>query len=152
MSQGRDRMWVQLEFEAGGDRYRVARETRKTGQRPIRLERCQNDEWVPLQGGARDVTAAIEKIVGLDFDGFTRSVLLPQGQFQEFLAGDPQKRREVLAGLLQLDIYEGVRRRAGERTGDLQAQLRARQEMLDSAFAGVSEEAIKETNHQPKGL
>lgn len=152
ISQGLSRMWVQLEFEAGADRYCVFRETKKTGQRAIRLDHCENGEWKPLQGGAAQVNAQIERIVGLDFDGFTRSVLLPQGQFQEFLAGDPAKRREVLAGLLQMDVYEGIRRRAAERASEARIRMRAAQDMLDTVYADVTPEAVQLLGERLQGL
>lgn len=166
ISQGLTRMWVQLEFEAGGERYCVFRETKKTGQLAIRLDHWAGaqpavpadmtdpitNQWSPMEGGARQVNAQIEKIVGLDFDGFTRSVLLPQGQFQEFLAGDPAKRREVLAGLLQLDVYEGIRKRAHDRATQLKGDIAAREHLLETVYAQATPEAVKQLSGQLKAL
>ncbi|MSQ23630.1 MAG: SMC family ATPase [Chloroflexi bacterium] len=152
ISQGLARMWVQLEFAAGEERYRVFRETKKTGQRAIRLDRYEAEDWKPINGGASQVNAQIEKIVGLDFDGFIRSVLLPQDQFQEFLAGDPAKRREVLAGLLQLDVYEGIRKRASDRARELHARVQTTEQMLQTVYAEVSPEAIQESKSQFKSF
>jgi len=47
---------------------------------------------VPISDRAREIRAEVEKILGLDYDGFTRSVVLPQGQFDSFLKGEPKER------------------------------------------------------------
>src|SRR5262249_18385357 len=60
---------------------------------------------------------------GLTYDGFTRSVILPQGQFADFLAGAPDKRRDVLRSLLRLEVYEGMRDRAAKRAGEAKSAL-----------------------------
>ncbi|MBI4213294.1 MAG: SMC family ATPase [Chloroflexi bacterium] len=152
ISQGMSRTWVELEFLAGADQYRVHRETRVTGQPSIRLERWNGLDWVLSASGARPVVERIEAIVGLDFDGFTRSVLLPQGRFQEFLAGDPSKRREVLSGLLRLEVYQGVRRRAEMRRGELQARMRALQDVLDTAYRDANPDTIADLARELKAL
>ena len=80
---------VQLEFSADGETYRVSRRLPKRGAQSAMLERRDGDDWVPAveEGGVRPVNARLEEIVGLDFDGFTRAVLLPQGEF----AGIPSR-------------------------------------------------------------
>jgi exonuclease SbcC len=54
-------------------------------------------EWVAETGSIKQMDTAIEEIVGLTFEGFTRAVILPQGKFDEFLSGDTNKRRDVVA-------------------------------------------------------
>ena len=48
----------------------------------------------------------MKRLIGLDYAAFTRSVLLPQGKFAEFLNGDPKERRDILTELLGLSIFE----------------------------------------------
>ena len=119
ISQGMDRMQVTLEFRAGDERYRIYRETRRKGAPNVRLERCEGGDWLPVSDRARDVNAQVADIVGLDYDGFTRSVILPQGQFQEFLAGSAEKRRAVLRSLLRLEVYDRMRQRAAGISAEL---------------------------------
>lgn len=47
----------------------------------------------------------IEELLGLDYDTFTRVVLLPQNEFDAFLRGKPDERRAILTRLLSLEIY-----------------------------------------------
>src|SRR5262245_57868604 len=84
ISQGQPRMAVTLEFAVGADRYRVTRSTPAKGASKILLERWIGDAWQQAGEGAdriRDAEAMIRRAVGLTYDGFTRSVLLPQGKF-----------------------------------------------------------------------
>jgi exonuclease SbcC len=135
ISQGMDRMYVRLEFLAGEDRYRIFRETRRKGAANVRLDRWLEGDWSAMADRAHDVTARVTDIVGLDYDGFTRSVLLPQGQFQEFLAGDPRQRRSVLGSLLRLDVYDRMRSRANT----IAAELRTRLDERERELAGLAE-------------
>ena len=132
ISQGMDRMRVLLEFQAGEERYRVYRETRRKGSGAVRLDRRQGDDWQPQLDRAREITERVNEIVGLDYDGFTRSVLLPQGQFQEFLAGSAEKRRSVLGSLLRLDVYNRMRGRATSAAAEMRTRLEERERSLES--------------------
>ncbi len=143
LSQGLQRMYVQLEFQAGHERYRVFREFRDNGRGNVRLERARNgDWWDPLAGRVNEVNERIERIIGLDFDGFSRSVVLPQGQFQEFLAGSPDKRREVLRGLLRLDVYERVRARAAARAAELNQKVAGIDRRLQEDYGEATPENL----------
>ena len=58
---------------------------------------------LPESEKIREANYRISAVVGLDFDGFTRAVFLPQGEFHEFLRGDAGKRRRLLSRLMWLD-------------------------------------------------
>src|SRR6266508_3326437 len=93
VSQGLPRMSVELDFQVATDRYRIARSTTVGGQTKVLLQRLVDGEARGFGDGAdrvRDCRALVEKLIGLDYTEFTRSVLLPQGQFAEFLAGKPE--------------------------------------------------------------
>lgn len=146
VSQGQKRMAVAFEFEVDGERWRIERTTPASGgsTRPL-LKRPDGDGWVQAGEGAdrvAEVNARIKELIGLDYEGFTRSVLLPQGRFQEFLVGDPKERRRILTDLLGLELFERLAKRAGEIRRTAQAQAQAKGEMLDSEYGSVTEEAV----------
>lgn len=117
ISQGSDRLRVLLEFSSGESFYRIARETKWTGKSSItsiRLEEKEGEEWIHCADKVGDADALIGNIVGLDFNGFTKSVVLPQGRFDEFLKGKIDERRDILSNLLQLDVYVRMMQRANE--------------------------------------
>ena len=51
------------------------------------------------------VTKACEEVIGLSIDDFTRTVVLPQGKFSEFLKLEGRQRREMLERLFNLQDY-----------------------------------------------
>ena len=60
--------------------------------------------------------------VGLPYEQFTSCVVLPQGQFADFLHAKPATRQQILVNLLGLHVYE----RVGERAGAVQRQAEAK--------------------------
>jgi DNA repair protein SbcC/Rad50 len=153
IAQGQPRLSVLLEFEVDGQRYRVARETPAKGASSIRLERQIDGQWASAGDGAdriNDANEMIEKLVGLDYVGFTRSVVLPQGEFAEFLAGDPKDRRRILTELMDLGLFQRMAARAGEIAREEHAAARAKEEVLARQYAGVDEVAVKEGRARAK--
>ncbi|HET6776837.1 MAG TPA: SMC family ATPase [Actinomycetota bacterium] len=147
VSQGQPRMAVMLQFGVGKERYRVARSTPAHGGSKILLERWEDGEWRQAGEGAdrvREADAMIRQAVGLDYEAFTRSVLLPQGKFAEFLVGDAKDRRNILTELLGLELFERLARLAGEIKRMASADAGANERLLSTEYAGVTEEAVAE--------
>ncbi|MCJ7811205.1 MAG: SMC family ATPase [Dehalococcoidia bacterium] len=143
IAQGLDRMWVALEFAVGNERYRVFRSTSHRGQSTVQLERQRDGAWGGLEGKAQAVNECVKELVGLDYDAFTRSVLLPQGQFQVFLAGEPEQRRRVLHELLRLDIYARISTRAGQIATVARSRAEDIARRLQEDYAEATPEALK---------
>ena len=146
ISQGQPRMAVTLEFAVGEESYRVTRTTPARGQTRILLERWDG-EWRQAGEGAdrvREADAMIRDAVGLDYEAFTRTVLLPQGKFAEFLVGDAKQRRSILTELLGLSLFERLARRAGEIKRQADADARAKAGLLETEYAGVTPDAVAE--------
>ena len=143
VSLGSVALKVSLEFETGGKRWRATR-TRKRQTTELLLEEHTGGEWQSIAGKVREVNERIQAIVGLDFDGFTRSVILPQGKFDEFLRGEPKQRTEILKDLLGLRVYDRMRELANSRHKDLQAKAETLESTLGTMFAGATEEKLGE--------
>ncbi len=148
VSQGQPRAAVVLEFEAGGERFRVARSVTADAKTKVLVERADpgtGSGWRQAGEGAdrvREADATIERLVGLDYAGFTRAVLLPQGRFAEFLAGDAKTRRRILADLLDLGLFERIAAKAGELARTHGAQVTGKTEILASEFADATDEGL----------
>lgn len=56
----------------------------------------------------KDVTNSIIDIIGLNYNDFTRSVVLPQGKFSEFLSLKNKERRDMLERIFHLEKYGKV--------------------------------------------
>lgn len=147
---------VLLTFDSGGHGYRVMRRTPRKGSTKILFEReTERDTWVPACEGAdrvKDAQIAIDAALGVDYEGFTRTVLLPQGRFAEFLVGDASKRREILTDLLGYKRIEALGKRAREIAGQAEAHAEAKQQLLDQTYQDATPERSEELNLQRKNL
>lgn len=110
-----DILAVSFDFviSTGGERrnYIAERSVKRDKNNNIRLaaarlyEKLSEDSINVIADGNRDVKDAIEKIIGLNFDDFSRSVVLPQGKFSEFLKIPPSERNNMLERLFGLEKY-----------------------------------------------
>jgi exonuclease SbcC len=110
INQISDAAHVQLTFEAGGDVWRVTRVLKRKGQGQVQLVRlltdepnAAHDEPVLLE---RPVRERIERLLGMDFDTFGRSVLLAQNRFAEFLLASDAPRNAVLKGVFGYERFD----------------------------------------------
>lgn len=105
---------VSFEFQISGKeikKYRVEREFRrdnKTGSvrsKSAKVVDSTNNSETVLEEGSRSVTEKCEEIIGLKLEDFTRTVVLPQGKFSEFLKLEGRDRRTMLERLFNLQKY-----------------------------------------------
>jgi len=71
-----------------------------------------------LESKKRDVANVIEKKTGMDFERFTRSILLAQGDFAGFLQAAPDERAPILEQITGTEIYSEISKRVHERQRD----------------------------------
>jgi exonuclease SbcC len=144
ISHGSERLSVMLEFAVGGERYRVVRTARPDRPSQQRLERITAEAALPLADRVREIRAEVDRILGLDYDGFTRSVVLPQGQFDAFLKGEPKERRKILVALLDLGVYERMQQLANQRSASARAEAEFIRRQLETDFASATREALEQ--------
>lgn len=135
ITAGSDRTRVAFDFEVNGASYTASRvaERTKTGA-TVREARLEGEGGSPLASGADEVTRAVEELTRLRFDDFTKTVVLPQGEFARFLNAGSGERRELLRDLLGLAVYGQVREFAGIRrtvAADRAGSARNRLDNLD---------------------
>ncbi len=138
---------VKLVFEVGDQRYVVARELRRAGsqvsQRAASLERLADrrgraEPGEPTEVLAKDlagVADAVERLLGLSYEDFCQCVVLPQGQFADFLHATAGERQEILLRLLGAEHYKRMMIRANQLASD--AAKRA--ETLDETLATLGD-------------
>ena len=152
ISQGSDRVKVSLEFSANGDRYRVHRASARKGAAPVQLERLEGDEWLGVADRATEVNDEIAELLRMDYEAFIRSVLLPQGEFAEFLAGDRDQRRKVLDGLLQLGMYYVMGQKANTIAARNKDEADAIRTRLDTELIDATPEKLREAKNDLEAL
>jgi DNA repair protein SbcC/Rad50 len=144
ITHGDTRARVMFEFRADGKVYRVSRILPRNGAQKATLERREEDDWLPdvEESGVRPINARIEAIIGLDFDGFTRAVLLPQGEFAKCLSGDAGQRRDIMVRLLELSRYEQAGQLARQEAERLNSDISAKSQLLAEDYADATKEGV----------
>jgi DNA repair protein SbcC/Rad50 len=124
---------VGLVFEVAGQRYGIARALTRGRGGQVTTKEARLDLLDPavepdaplkdllqasveqLAEGPDEVRSHVERILGLSYRHFTQSVLLPQGQFADFLNATPGDRQKLLVELLAFGIYKTVGEAARQR-------------------------------------
>jgi exonuclease SbcC len=159
LSPSTNRGTVALEFDVNEQRYLAARDLRRSASgsvtvREARLERvparAEGTAEVPetevlAHGGA--VTKAVEELLGLPFDQFCMCVVLPQGEFAQFLRAAPAERQKVLTGILGLNMYEQMAKEAGQEAKELGRRAELLAEQL-GGYAEATEQAAAEAGQR----
>ncbi|MCI2430513.1 AAA family ATPase [Candidatus Acetothermia bacterium] len=121
---------VKLSFCYSGRRYtaqialRRQKNITKSERDGCQLSCDDGTVWV----GVEDVTAEIEKLFGMDRDGFTNCVYVRQGEIDKLIRADRKTREQMLDGLLglyKLDLYVSPRAKEAQRALNRRAELSA---------------------------
>lgn len=103
-----------------------------------------NGEWLPLEN------TSAESILGLSYENFRRTIIIPQGKFQEFLQLGDKARTDMLKEIFNLNKYEffyqtaSLERKNNENLQNLKGQL--------SHYDNLIKEVIDENEIQVQQL
>lgn len=86
-----------------------------------------------ISSGIADKLKQTQKITGLDFGRFTKSILLAQGGFASFLNAKPNERAELLEELTGTEVYGEISRQAYQRMTEEKTPL----DLLTARAQGV---------------
>jgi len=159
-AQPGDKPEVAFEFALSGTVYRVARTAPYT--KPKRgggftaalpdaavfvADPDVEGGWRNVADGVRDSNETLSALIGLTADEFSKIILLPQGEFQQFLEMESTKRSEVLEKLFPVELYDRVAEIAKARVQEAKAALAAvgmEIERLDAEAGEVPEGRLAE--------
>lgn len=131
---GETDMWVDFEFGLSGSRYRVVRSRSRKGRGKsdlqLQVQAPGGDGWHPItEPTLRDTEARIVQLLRMDYDTFVNSAYLVQGKADEFTVKPPNQRKQILADILGLGLYDELEGRAKDRVRE-QRQAAGRAEAL----------------------
>ncbi len=104
-----DELLIDFIFETGKEQaaYRAMVQGKRNSKRfddVKKLERKayrrKDGEWIPIE------TADLEAAIGLSYENFKRTIIIPQGQFQEFLQLGNKDRTQMMKELFNLEKFE----------------------------------------------
>ena len=100
---------IEFEFETGRDQtaYRAVVKGKRNGKKFEEVKtlersayRNDNGIWVPIEPGS------LKNVIGLSYNNFKRTIIIPQGQFQEFLQLGNAERTRMMKELFNLEKFE----------------------------------------------
>jgi DNA repair exonuclease SbcCD ATPase subunit len=132
---------VEFDFLRDGHSYRAKRTLKRDAkggargtQQILRFQpSALGGGWVAVEGTnqKREFDAWVEDTIGLTYETFTSSVLLLQGKAEKLLDSKPEGRREVLAGIVDLERYEKLHKRADDERRQSDAAQKLLQKKLE---------------------
>jgi len=149
--QGGAETEVEFEFTVTGQSYRIIRKRARpksrgrSGQSSLDLFIASNGDFKVISGDSIAQTQQkIIDVLRMDYLTFTNSALLRQGHADEFTQQPPLKRKEVLANILGLALYDKLEEQAKERA----KQQELAKAQLDSASKDISDELAQKPAYQ----
>ena len=144
-----NRSVIDFEFYNFEDKkYRVFREFKRNSKRFEEVKRTEailyaweSEKWVPLEH--LDMT----NIIGLSYENFKRTIIIPQGKFKEFieLGGSARtKMMQEIFGLDRFDLSDKVRR--------LYLENKEQQDRLSGQLQGVEELTVAQIEQTKQTL
>ncbi len=141
--------FVELEFEVRGQRYTVRRnpEYLRPKARGEGFTTEKADAALTYADGrppvtkAKEVTAAVIDIIGLDYNQFSQIAMIAQGQFTRLLNATTEERSKIFRKLFRTQRYQKLQEALAEENSALTARRAALNAKLDAVLAGISYDA-----------
>lgn len=138
MTHGTYECFAEVEFAVKGKRYRAKWSQHRARKKANGALQKAKFEVASLPDGKflcrslkGRVLSTIEKLTGLDYGQFKRSVMLAQGEFAEFLKSDEGSRSDLLEKITGTERYSEISKAAFERNREEQQALEKLKEQLD---------------------
>lgn len=138
---------IDFEFQVGNNTFRCTYSLKRKSKHFDKIDSPvhkayskEGADWNPIPVGS------IPSIVGLSYDNFKRTIIIPQGQFQEFMQLAPTKRTQMMKevfGLEKFDLTANVKQLRQQNQMELQLVLGGLQQ-----FTNVNEDLVAQEQQQ----
>ncbi len=143
-----DEAWAEVTYQSRGESYRSRWEISKTRNgtwRDYDMSITDLTTEKQLDTKKSEVPQANEKLIGLNYEQFVKSILLSQGEFSKFLKSKKNDRSELLEDITGTHIYRDIGARAYELLKERKQGLEIEQAKLDTITLLSEEELVKIT-------
>ncbi|SET60304.1 exonuclease SbcC [Nitrosomonas marina] len=140
MSRQTGECFAEVVFETQKGCYRCHWSQRRARKKPDNDLQAPKHEIADASTGAiletkiLEVAACVEKLTGMDFDRFTRSMLLAQGGFAAFLQADSNERAPILEQITGTEVYSRISIKVHERARAEREKLN----LLKTEISGIT--------------
>ena len=138
--------FVELEFEVRGQRCTVRRnpeylrpKARGEGFTTEKADACLTyADGRPPVTRAKDVTAAVVDIIGLDYNQFSQIAMIAQGQFTRLLNASTEERSKIFRKLFRTQPYQRLQERLQAENAALTRQREEQSVRIGQLLSGLS--------------
>ena len=134
---------VRFDFELEGTSYRIIRRKQPGKTMILELQMDAGDgSWKQLsEGKLRETQAAIEDLLRMNYETFANASFLLQGKADQFTTKTASQRKDILAELLGVTVWERYRERAAAARKEVEGQIALLDARLEESASELEEEA-----------
>ncbi len=142
-----DRLYIEFDFITGKEKkeFKVIIEGKRNSKKFDDVKTFSRTAYIKTNGDFIPVAPDnLEDHIGLSYENFKRTVIIPQGKFQEFLQLKSSERTKMMKELFNLEKFElsNKTKRIEERNNERINKLKGNLEQLGD----ISEDQLKELN------
>ena len=134
--------YVKLSFEVRDNVYEIERIPSQIAKRTKAGQDIKNsvalyditEEKILLSEKIKETEGLVNEIIGLDYDQFSKVMLLAQGEFQEFLKARSDERTKLLSDIFKTGEYRDIQDKIKEKSKNASKNMEIIDERLESTI------------------
>lgn len=139
---------VSLTFSHQGKVYQVERsmkekKTATTLDSKVELSLIEPKPVKLLAAKTREVERQVTALIGLDAKQFSQVIVLPQGEFDNFLKADANQKEALLERFFDTAIYKRLEEKLLAQSKELETQLESSNQLINNQLAAYPEYEVK---------
>ena len=141
---------VEFTFEVAGNRYYIKRRPAQMRKAKRGNGEVKENSYVELKDissgkesitGETEVKEKIEDIVGLTLDQFRKIVMIPQGDFREFLDSKTDDKIKILRKIFETSYYQKIQEQLKEKSGELHSEISDIEKSIEIIVKGIKRDS-----------
>ena len=135
---------VRLFFSHRGQTYEVARnpeyERKKQRGEGLTIEKANAELYLPdgvVISGKKEVTSAVEELLGVDREQFTQIAMLAQGDFLKLLIAPTSERQEIFRRLFQTERFLNLQKKLAGEARELYGHCQDLRKSMEQYIQGI---------------